>query len=121
MSQPKIVKDLDHFSRLSTAVYIHEPPINLTTAFPTESDLILLPAWLDAAPRHIAKYTTGYGHLYPSARILVIKTTLPDVIYRSIASNQQRVTPALEILLALPPNAKVLLHLFSNGGAVTSC
>ena len=71
-------------------------------------------------PRHISKYTAGYEKLYPSARILAITTTSIDVAFKNPQREPQRATPLLDILYALPPNAKLLLHFFSNGGSVTS-
>jgi hypothetical protein len=75
---------------------------------------------MDASPRHISKYTTGYENLYPSARILVITTTSIDATLTTWDANLKRVAPVLEILYTLPPNARLLLHFFSDGGSFTS-
>jgi len=75
---------------------------------------------MDARPRHIAKYTAGYEKLYPSARILAITTTSLDAAFTTWAANLKRISPALEILYTLPPNSKLLLHSFSDGGSFTS-
>jgi hypothetical protein len=38
---------------------------------------------------------------------------------RSSAANLNRIAPVLEVLHTLPPNARFLMHSFSNGGAMT--
>lgn len=75
---------------------------------------------MDAKPRHIAKYTAEYEKRYPSARILAITTSSIDAAFRTTTANLNRVQPALDILSTLPANAKLLVHFFSNGGAVTN-
>jgi hypothetical protein len=107
---------LGHFSRLSQAVYLHQPN---TTTSSTAPGLILLAGWMDASIRNVAKYTAGYEKLYPSAKIVVILTSSTDVVFRSNAANLNRIAPVLEILYTLPPDARFLVHSFSNGGALT--
>jgi Eukaryotic protein of unknown function (DUF829) len=111
---------LTGFQRLNASTYIYEPPTSPSPASSSAPDLILLPSWLDAAPRHIAKYTRGYQTLYPSARILLITTAVADVTIRTRAAEAARLAPALSLLISLPSNPGILLHSFSNGGAYTS-
>ena len=118
MSRSKVVSGFEHFTRLNGSVYIHEP--TTTTSSSGEPNLILVCGWMDASPRHISKYTAGYEKLYPSARILAITTSSIDAAFTTHGANIKRVVPVLEILYALPPNAKLLLHFFSNGGSFTS-
>jgi hypothetical protein len=73
---------------------------------------------MDATARHISKYTADYEKLYPSARILAITSTLTDLTFASEAAKFKRLAPILEILYALPPDAKLLVHFFSNTGAL---
>jgi hypothetical protein len=75
---------------------------------------------MGASSRPINKYTGGYQLLYPSARILTVKTSMVDAACSTRKANIKRVAPALEILYSLPPDTKILLHLFSNGGSFTS-
>ena len=116
MATPKPQQALEHFTRLNPAVYIHQPTSNTSSRDP---DLIVLATWMDASIRNVAKYAAGYEALYPSARILLITTTTPDAMFRSNAANLNRIAPVLEVLQALPPNARFLIHSFSNGGAMT--
>jgi pimeloyl-ACP methyl ester carboxylesterase len=75
---------------------------------------------MDATARHISKYTAGYEKLYPSARILAITSTVLDLTLASEAAKSKRLAPLIEILYALPPDTKLLLHLFSNTGAIVT-
>lgn len=108
---------LNHFSRLNPNVYLHEPTI---APSPNEPNLVLLIGWMDAQPRHLAKYTAKYESLYPSSRIIVITTSQIDTAWRTTAANIQRISPAMEVIYALPPDAKFLLHFASNGGGFTT-
>lgn len=74
---------------------------------------------MDAQPKHIAKYAAGYEKLFPSASILAITTSSYDAAIATNAANTKRISPALDILCKLPPNTKLLLHFFSNGGGFT--
>lgn len=114
-TQPK--DGIPNFSLLNPTVYIHEPSSGSCSS---EPDLILLSAWMNASPRNVAKYTAGYVKLYPSARIVVILSNIAD-FFGSKASNLSRIAPVLEALYALPPDGKLLVHSFSDGGAVTLC
>ncbi|KAL3419594.1 hypothetical protein PVAG01_08092 [Phlyctema vagabunda] len=104
------------FAQLTPTVFYHEP-LAPTTASSSDPDLILLAPWLNALPRHIAKYTTGYQALYPRSRILMITTSTVHMTVSSTASRQKRVQPILDLLCDLAPDSRVLVHFFSNGGA----
>ncbi|KUJ21193.1 uncharacterized protein LY89DRAFT_665638 [Mollisia scopiformis] len=112
----KVPPGLEHFSRLNQAIWFHQP----NTVSSTEPALILLVGWMDATPRHMAKYAAGYEKLYPSARILIITTTQIDAAFRTHTANLNRIKPALNVLYTLPPSAKLLVHFFSNGGGFTT-
>ena len=117
MSQRDSPPGLKDFVRLNPSTWYRQTS---NTSPSDDPDLILLAGWMDASPKHIARYTAGYARLYPSASILAVTTSLIDVGFRTTAANRKRIAPALEILCTLSSNRKVLLHLFSNGGAYTS-
>jgi hypothetical protein len=119
MSKSKFSTGLEHFVRLNQSIYLHQPSI-AKTGTSQGPDLILILGWMDASPRHIAKYTAGYEREYPSARILAITTSAVDAALRTTTANLNRVQPALDILYTLPADAKLLVHFFSNGGAFTN-
>jgi hypothetical protein len=117
MSQFKVPPGLEHFSRLNSSIWYYQP----TSRTPSnDPDFILLLGWMNAQPRHIAKYTARYEKLYPSAQILAITTSSYDAAFATTAANIKRISPALETLYILPPNSKLLLHFFSNGGGFTT-
>ncbi|KAH8596769.1 hypothetical protein B0O99DRAFT_619899 [Bisporella sp. PMI_857] len=106
------------FDLLSPTILFSAPPSTSTSA-PSPS-LIILSAWFAANPRHISKYISGYRTLYPSAAILVLQTGLPEMAYISYSSQQERLNAAYPIICEYGRTGKVLLHLFSNGGAHTA-
>lgn len=108
---------MEHFTHLSPSIFVHEPA-NAKT-LDEEPDLIVLAGWMGASTRNLSKYTAGYGKIYPSARIVVITTSTLDAAYRTDAANGKRVAPVCDMIYDLPPNAKFLLHVFSNGGSYT--
>jgi len=116
MAQSKVPLGLEHFSRLNSSVWYHQPSSRTSSPDP---DCVLLLGWMDAQPKHIAKYAAGYEKLYPSASILAVTTSSYDAAFATKAANNKRIAPVLDILYDLPPNAKLLLHFFSNGGGFT--
>ena len=116
MSQSQVPLGLEHFSRLNNSVWYHQPSSKTSSHGP---DCVLLLGWMDAQPKHIAKYAAGYEKLYPSASILAITTSSYDAAFATEAANNKRILPVLDILYDLPPNSKLLLHFFSNGGGFT--
>lgn len=94
----------------------------------TAPDLNLICSWLYARNRHIAKYTDTYRKLFPTSSILLLKNDGPDLIWRPNAWQMEALKPAVRIihdheqsLSARSAKARVLLHVFSNGGSVSAC
>ncbi|MCJ1375575.1 hypothetical protein MMC20_006812 [Loxospora ochrophaea] len=114
---------LRSFSRLSTSTFIRPPPLN-SSITPSQNagsgsappDTIILSAWNNAAQRHMSKYISGYTTLYPNARLLLLTTTTPDLVYRTTSSQNATLSPVVDALCA-QPNDRLLIHCFSNGGA----
>jgi len=110
---------LSDFTSLGPSILFYLPPSttshdpNITTPPPS---LIILATWNSALPKHIAKYTTNYRTIYPSSPILIIRNTIADLVIRSYSSQEQRLIAALPVLQEYG-TGKILLHLFSNGGA----
>lgn len=110
------------FDRINKTTYLYTPKTSVPsyqTSLHRLPDLILMLAWMNGQPRPISKYTAKYQTLYPTAKILLITTTTPDVILRSTASMTKLHADALTILLALSKTSRILVHAFSNGGALT--
>ena len=111
------------FTQLSPSVFYRIPSKNVEPAKKSkikEPDLILLAAWMNASPRHVAKYTAAYQKVFPTSPVLVIKTETAHFLWQSDEQRIQGFEPALDILRNLQPQEQVLLHAFSNGGAAAS-
>ena len=85
--------------------------------------LIILMTWMSAQPSHINKYILGYHSLYPTTRILIIRSSPADIFYRS--TNAQRRRAVSTILASFPRTSpamndgkpELILHIFLNGGS----
>jgi len=128
---------LPGFTALTQSVSLYKPP---STPHPPSSSrtspdrgpsLIILSSWFKALPKHVSKFTSTYQNLYPKATILVLWTSTPDVVYRSYATQQTNLRPALPIIdecirpqeaeTENQPKGEILLQVFSNSGAHTAC
>ena len=116
------------FDALGPQIFYHRPTeqsshVVRDPELPPE--LVIICSWLYARPKHIAKYTNVYQKLYPSSPILLLKQDGPDLMWRPNSWQMQNLSPAVEIVNALQAGLKrepkVLLHVFSNGGAFTAC
>ena len=113
-------------TKLSTSVFLCEPSEQNAANFSLvpAPKLVILCTWMIAASSHITKYILGYRTLYPSARILIIRSTTSDLTYRSRKTQYTRLKPAVSTILSTVPataestkNPQMILHTFSNGGA----
>jgi len=102
--------------------YFRQPQENASHDDPVS--LVVLCTWMSAHRKHITKYTQQYRQQYPAADILVVESGVADMVYRTRKSQQVRLRPAREVLLSHATDAgqdhgqrKVVLHVFSNGGA----
>lgn len=114
----------DSFQRLSKCVSLRQIPGTPTAGPDTPSShdaptLILLCTWVEAHPKHIAKYTDRYCQDFPGASLLVVQTSLVDVLFNAGEKDQQkRLKPAIDIINNTN-SSSIAVHVFSNGGTVT--
>lgn len=114
------------FRSIGQNIHYYEPDL-IDTPIPenavTHPSLIILCTWYGGAtPRRVAKYTSGYRQRYPRTSILLINTSFRDYVARSLHSIDGNLTPAKNIItktLQSTPDARILLHVFSNGGCNT--
>ncbi|KAF9878467.1 hypothetical protein CkaCkLH20_03959 [Colletotrichum karsti] len=110
---------------LSPNTFLYEPPSG-ASADPNSPKLIVLFTWMSAQDVHIAKYTSRYTALYPTARILLVKCPFIHTLSARIAKRE--IKPAVSVVRALADTTataapgetarpQLLLHVFSNGGA----
>ncbi|EFQ33006.1 hypothetical protein CGRA01v4_00514 [Colletotrichum graminicola] len=111
---------LPAIQELSPTTFLYDPPSAVPD--PNSPKLIAIFSWMSAQDAHIAKYTSRYMALYPSARILLVKC--PFIHTLSARISKREIKPAVPIIRALadstPPSEarpQLLLHVFSNGGA----
>lgn len=113
---------METFKALNSCVFLHEPStpsVRSQTDHPPPTTILFF-AWLGALPRHFSKYIAYYTNRYPNARILVIINGNSDIIYRSNVTQEKRLEPALQVILAdtnLDGGGRLLTHAFSNGGS----
>ncbi|TDZ38562.1 Transmembrane protein 53-B [Colletotrichum spinosum] len=105
---------------LSPNTFLYEPPS--ARPDPNAPKLIALFGWMSAQDVHIAKYTSRYMALYPTARILLVRCPFIHTLSPRIAKRE--IKPAVSVIRALADatsrsetRPQLLLHVFSNGGA----
>lgn len=117
-------------TQLSPSVYLSEPPRQHVHAAAGAEEsgtsisppkLIILVTWMSAHPFHISKYILGYRTRYPASRILIVRSSPPDLFYRRTSTQRRRVAPAVSVVLssrsATCHDPEIILHVFSNGGS----
>lgn len=75
---------------------------------------------MSAHPKHIAKYASLYRALFPTTPLLVLTISAADFVFRSHRALLTTQRPALDLLLALPASARILLATYSNGGCAST-
>ncbi|OAL37107.1 hypothetical protein AYO20_03584 [Fonsecaea nubica] len=109
-----------------------------------DPDLIIVCSWMYAQSRNIVKYTKQYQTRYPSSPILLLRQDGGDFSFRTQAQQMRNLEPAVSLIRDLEAAAaatatkmkgttgketggekekefKVLMHIFSNGGAWSAC
>jgi len=80
--------------------------------------MIILCTWFRALPKHIAKYVDAHQQRYPHAQILVIESTVGDMMYTPYSVQRDRLSPVVNVLKGIATAGhEILLHIFSNGGS----
>ena len=121
------VNPLQAFIKLGPKVYFGPetaslPPL-ITNLGP---ELILMFTWMGASPKNIAKYAAEYRSLYPKAAILLIMTSVVDIVFRRITTLSTRMQAAVAAVTPYITDAenegrkpRILVVAFSNGGSFT--
>lgn len=61
-------------------------------------------------------YLKKHEQLFPTARLLLLRGTIPNMVYRSEAAQKQDFQPVIQTLSS-QPESPIYAHLFSNSGA----
>ncbi|KAJ0165385.1 Transmembrane protein 53 [Colletotrichum tanaceti] len=121
---------LPAMQELSPTTFLYDPPSAVLDA--NSPKLIVVFSWMSAQDVHIAKYTSRYMALYPSASILLVKC--PFIHTLSTRISKRQIKPAVPVVRSLADAAgaaaftggggggggqppQLLFHVFSNGGA----
>ncbi|MCJ1292606.1 hypothetical protein MMC34_004158 [Xylographa carneopallida] len=112
---------LSQFIQINPSVYVSEAPESTTKTKEAPAqlghpDIILLFSWSGANIKHVAKYIPGYIDLYPTAQIILVTSAFTDFVFGGSASKRLWLEPVIQILTP-HPEARILVHLFSNGGS----
>ncbi|OMP84217.1 Transmembrane protein 53 [Diplodia seriata] len=132
------VPGLPDFQRLNHKTYLYDPATcgtgrqRTTPGSSSGTDtpsLILVCSWMDALPRHVAKYTTYYRTLYPASPILLVTSATADFFFNTSSRQRRELAPALAAIrsyVPAPPTTNstaangcgggLLVHALSNGG-----
>ena len=106
-----VAKPLANFHAIGHNTYLHTPD-----AYTSAEPLILVFSWNAAADKHIAKYTDTYHKLFPTARILLVKSFTRDA-FRKRSAYTPLLIPAMDVVKThTSTGGHVLVHSFSNGG-----
>lgn len=111
---------MEGFERISQSTYIRRAPEQRPPGSQdTNPTLIVVCSWVAADPKHIAKYTDRHADEYPDCTLLLIRTSLRDVLLHPTDKTQQsRVRAAVDIINGSA--SPIVYHVFSNGGTVTA-
>ncbi|QDS72413.1 hypothetical protein FKW77_009049 [Venturia effusa] len=114
-----------NFSQLAPSTWYYQPLLSETKPeSPQQPDLVILSTWMGAASKHILKYVAAYQKIYPNTSILVLTNGVQDIIFRPSSHHEKHLRAAISVIRATRqqnPQARIVLHLFSNGGAHTIC
>lgn len=125
---------LPDFQQLNYKTYLYDPAVASSTEPGTAQrapgstgtpGLILVCSWMDALPKHVAKYTTYYRMLYPASPILLVTSSTSDFFFNPASRQKRELAPALATICSYVPtdsangavkNNGLLVHALSNGG-----
>ena len=115
---------LDGFTKLNDFTSIFRPAAAHKPPSPSQPCLFVYCAWMGAAPKHIAKYTDGHQRLFPNTSILLIESTLPNMLLGADLAPACEVIESFAKDTSLRPNDTenpyIILQACSNGGATNA-
>lgn len=111
--------------KLSQATTVYEPPTDTAASANNAPTTILICGFMGATSRNLSRYREAYNAIYPTARIIVVTSTLTDTPgFRALQSAEelkQRAEIPAKALLASKKDGvdRLLVHAFSNGGGMS--
>ncbi|KAH8892144.1 hypothetical protein GQ53DRAFT_746153 [Thozetella sp. PMI_491] len=116
---PAPKRPLSFMEKLGPLVSVYRPP---GSRRPDEGPrLIIIGSWTDARDAHVAKYIVKYQSLYPAAQILLLRSTINEIVWSSrIGPAMKAAVPVVRAISSSTGQSaspEVLIHIFSNGGS----
>lgn len=123
-------KALSFMETLDPLVSLYQPPqASSSTAENSAGNqprLVIIASWTGARDIHVAKYLVKYQALYPSAQIMLLKSTMKQIMRPSLIGPSMKIAAAV-VRAAFPKgdssssfssaSPPLLIHMFSNGGS----
>jgi hypothetical protein len=88
-------------------------------------DTIVIFAWGDSSPKHVAKYAEGFRSIFPGATQVVVLSAIVDVLYSTKQQRSIDFQPLIDLLSKedssrANPNSpsRILIHCMSNTGGI---
>jgi hypothetical protein len=111
-------KLLDGFTKLNDISSLYRPKSS-DKATSSDPDLYIYCSWMGAAAKHISKYIEGFKKLFPNTSILLVESTVPNMLLGSdLAPARQVVQSFSKTTDGIQPS--IILHACSNGGAAVA-
>jgi hypothetical protein len=108
------------FTRLNNLLSLYTPPVpsNGSGKDPTT---IIFCQWMGVGPksRYVKSFYNHYHTLYPSARIISIRSLTEFFLYTNTSTRRELVKPIVAAIDSDPaPEKRILAHVISNGGTL---
>ncbi|KAJ9136835.1 hypothetical protein NKR23_g9504 [Pleurostoma richardsiae] len=126
MATKRDAPGLPGFKPLSKEVFLFDPASGKGKAISSHShpdpSAILLFGWGDAHPKHLVKFTDGYRKLFPSSRVVLVRSSMIEVIFQNVHQRSRAMPPVIDAALgaegAVNDGSKggILIHIMSNTG-----
>ncbi|KAI6083043.1 DUF829-domain-containing protein [Hypoxylon rubiginosum] len=114
------------FTPISDRIFLlNEDPDSVDTSEKEPIDqptTILIYGWGDGLPKHVAKYADGYRKLFPTARIIMVISSIFSATYQSLEQRTEAMLPIIDLVFPTPGDGseKVVIHVMSNTGGIFS-
>ncbi|KAM0720741.1 hypothetical protein Q7P37_004878 [Cladosporium fusiforme] len=118
-----VTQSLPGFTPLNDRIFIRRANPESQTS--TGPDTIVIFAWGDSSPKHVAKYTEGFHVLFPDASQVVVFSAIASVLLTTSKRRTRDLQPLIELLSMKASNhaqggppPRTLIHCMSNTGGI---
>lgn len=120
MGKPQTVPG---FAPLNNRIFIRTNDTSSQKSTVPENVIIF--AWGDSLPKHVAKYTEGFRVLFPSANQIIVFSAIADVLLKTAKQRALDLQPLVEFLSGkdngseVEPSTRNLVLCMSNTGGIS--